>query len=96
MIMVLTRLKAIDLLYKLDVYCRQHHIELPKNSSSRLIAIAGIVMDRYHSIVLKDTDGSYLCNNPKHLKKYVMQESFKHAPAFITPNCDKLAKYGSL
>lgn len=94
--MVLTRIKAIDLLYKLNVYCRQHHVDLPKNKSIRLIAIAKIVIDRYGSVILKDNTGSYLCNNPKHLKKFALQESFKHASPFVTPYCNKLAKYGSL
>ena len=80
----------------LDNFCRKHHVKLSKNYSIRMLELANIIIIRYKRVILVDRGIKYLCNNPKHLKRFIMHEYFKHNSAIITPYCDKLAKYGSL
>lgn len=81
--MILDLTKAKELLQALDAYCRYNHIKLPKGQSVRYIALAKIVMDRYHSIVIASEGCKYLCNNPKYLKKFALGESLKKTPLLI-------------
>lgn len=91
--MVLDKDKAFKLLKALNAHCRQKHIVLHRGK----ISLAKIIMDRYKYVVLMKDDGTkYLCNNPKHLKKFAMQENVKKANPLITPHCDLFAKYNTL
>ena len=80
----------------LDNFCRRHHVKLSKDPSIRMLELANIIIHRYRGVILVDRGIKYLCNNPKHLKRFTMHEYFKHNSAIITPYCNKLAKYGSL
>lgn len=93
MTMILDRNKAFKLLKALDTYCGERYIKLSKGN----ISLAKMIINRYHSVVLLGDDGTmYLCNNPRHLKKYAMQESLRKTNPFITPNCDGFTKNDSL
>lgn len=89
--MTLTKERAIELLNKLDSYCKDKGIKISPNKSVRLIWCAKEIINRYHSVVLEENGVRYLCNNPKYLKKWAGLESLKK----VTPlNETKLYKNG--
>lgn len=76
--MILTRNKAFELLHALDIYCKSNKIPMPKNKSLRYIQLAKIVFNRYKSVALIQGNTKILCNNPKYLKKWAMEESLNN------------------
>lgn len=90
--MILTRNKAMDLLHALEAYCKNKHIKMPKNKSSRYIALAKLVMNRYNNIVLVEGNDKYLCNCSKYLKKWTFLESLRKVSPMEFYNCDSLAR----
>ena len=73
--MILTRAKAVSLFQKLNDYCKEHHIKIRLN----YIGLAKIVMQRYRYVILvNDRHDKFICNNPKFLKKWTLNESLKH------------------
>lgn len=80
----------------LDNFCRKRRVKLSRDPSTRLLELAKTIICRYKGVILVDKNTKYLCNNPKHLKRFIMHEYFKHNSALVTPYCDKLAKYDSL
>lgn len=79
--MKLTKEKAVLLLQKLMEFCVwKGIIKIPKSQSLRYYEAAGIIMRRYGSIVLVDSDNTkYLCNNVKYFKKWALGESLHNA-----------------
>lgn len=75
--MTLTKEKAIELLNKLDSYCKDNGIKINASKSVRLIYLAKEIINRYHSVILEENGTRYLCNNPKYLKKWARLESLK-------------------
>lgn len=75
--MTLTKEKAMELLDKLDSYCKDKGIKINSNKSVRFIWYAEKIINRYHSVILVENGTRYLCNNPKYLKKWARQESLK-------------------
>lgn len=96
MTMTLNRNQAYNLMVALDKFCRKRHIKLSRNLSIRYLELANIILSRYGGVILVEGSIKYLCNNPKHLKKFALQESIKKASPIITRACDRLAKYDSL
>ena len=92
--MILDKTKAFTLLMRLLTFCKDHSISMPKGDSLKYYNVARIVMRRYGTVVLIDSDGTkYLCNNYKYLKRWSLgQSTDKAGNPYRMVNCGKIAK----
>lgn len=91
--MVLTKEKSALLFEKLEEFCKENKVNMPRNKSIRLNELAKAVIQRYGSVVLMDDKGKRLCNNAKYLKKWTFRESLKSAGSYLKlSNCGEISK----
>ena len=96
--MTLDKEKAVLLLEKLEHFCINKGIGLPRDKSLRYIKLARMIMNRYGAVVLIDDDSTkFLCNNYKYLKRWAFRQTADKAGSpYRTACCGKYARYRTL